>query len=452
MIRFACKCGNQFNVADDRAGEMLQCPRCSLLVDVPRADELAWLGPDGTYAIDTTGDDAPRPGETLAEMYRIHSRKTTDEFGNYKDLRPTAEFYRNIGDEPLEGHTPRRIAPRYDPETGERILPLGLKDEPPQPVLSLAVEVHPDELDELPVEAIPVAGVVAAAPEIRPGVRARSLGYATGETTGHTASLRSLPVDLLARPGNATVLFFVFWFYVAAELMMAAEHALSFGGIAVPGLVVVLSNVPLWLLLAHYGCVVQDVGPEAIDELPRPLRNFSPGEDVFGPGLRVAAAILLCYGPMLVVGGVTGLQPRAAAAATLLLGAMGSYLFPAVTLTLLTAGTVLNLSPGRLVGVIVQCGPQYALSALLAAASVVLALAVVLGPSVVPALEPATFLHAFGRPVVMVPALCVVMYVTHFFAWHLGLMYRAHHDGFPWVAQRHIRTPRPERRPAYLER
>ncbi len=452
MIRFACKCGNAFNVADDRAGEMLQCPRCSLLVDVPRADELAWLGPDGTYAIDTTGDDAPPPGRTLAEMYRTYSRKTTDEHGNYKDLRPTADFYRTIGDEPVDGHTPRRIAPRYDPVTGERILPLALKDEPAQPVLSLAVEVDLDELDEPPLEAIPVAGVVSAAPAVWPGAAARSLGYATNETTGHAASLRTLPVDLLARPGNATVLFFVFWFYVAAELMMAAEHALSFGGIAVPGLVVVLTNVPLWFLLAHYGCVVQDVGPEAIDELPRPLRNFSPAEDVVGPGVRVAVAILICYGPMLIVGGVTGLHPRAAAAATLLLGAVGSYGFPAVVLTLLTAGTVLNLSPGRVVGVIVQCGPQYVLSAVLAGATMALALAVVLGPSVVPALEPVAFLHLFGRAVVMVPAIWVVMYVTHFFAWHLGLMYRAHHDGFPWVAQRHIRTPRPERRATYLER
>jgi hypothetical protein len=34
------------------------------------------------------------------------------------------------------------------------------------------------------------------------------------------------------------------------------------------------------------------------------------------------------------------------------------------------------------------------------------------------------------------------IYITHFFCWHLGLMYRAHHDVFPWVLQRHEKKPR----------
>ncbi len=443
MIRFSCKCGFAFNVVDGRAGEMLQCPRCNLLVDVPRADELAWLGPDGTYAVDETGDAADVPGRTLGEMYRSYSSRRTDADGVEKDLRPTAEHIRRAGDEP-RGARPARIAPRYDPETGERILPLGLKDEAAQPVLSLAEEVDPAELawaadddTPMPVEAIPMATLV-------PG---GSLGYATG-STGGGISLRTLPVDLLVRPGNATVLFFVFWFYVAAWVAKVILNAFALAVLHVPTTSVAWLNVPLWLLAAHYGCVVQDVGPDAIDELPRPLRNFAPAEDVIGPAVRVGAAGAICYGPMLVVAAATDLH-GAGAAAALLLGVGGAYCFPAVVLTLLTGATVLNLSPPRVVGVMVRCGPQYALSAVLGVASLALTACVVLGPSVLPVLAPLTFLRAFNNPATLVPAVAATMYVTHFFAWHLGLMYRAHHDTFPWLAQRHIRTPRPERRRAY---
>ena len=65
MIRFACKCGFEFNVTEDRAGHMLQCPRCSLLVDVPRREELSWLGPDGTYAVTDTKAGRRLPKQTV---------------------------------------------------------------------------------------------------------------------------------------------------------------------------------------------------------------------------------------------------------------------------------------------------------------------------------------------------------------------------------------------------
>jgi hypothetical protein len=36
--------------------------------------------------------------------------------------------------------------------------------------------------------------------------------------------------------------------------------------------------------------------------------------------------------------------------------------------------------------------------------------------------------------------LLVGIYLSHAFAWYLGLMYRAHHGQFPWILQRHIST------------
>jgi hypothetical protein len=440
MIRFSCKCGFEFKVAEDRAGGTVQCPRCALLVDIPRADELAWLAPDGTYALDETAVAPAVPGQTLAEMYRAFSRKTRDDDGVEKDLRPDEEHFRRIGDEPdVQTHRPVRIAPHYDPVTGERIVPLSLMDEDPQAVLPLAVLVDPSEPEELP-EAI-LEPDIPVATAVSPVFPVRSLGYATG-ATGHSVSVTSLAVDLLVRPANVTVLFFIYWFYLAAYLLKIplTTYALF---LHVPPPLLNLVNLPLWLLAAHYGCVVEDVGPEAIDELPRPLRNFSLGEDLFGPMLRVAAAGVICYGPMIVVTVATGLEAPPAAAATVALAAAGTFLFPAVVLTLLTGTTVLNLTPGRVIGVIGHCGPQYALSVVMAGLAGVLSIWIVLGPAVLPVIADIPGAHAADHVAVLVPGLALTAYVTHWFAGHLGLMYRAHHDSFPWMAQRHVRTPRP---------
>ena len=430
MIRFSCKCGFEFNLTDDRAGAMVQCPRCALLVDAPRADELAWMGPDGTLAIDESADPGPPvPGQTLAEMYRTFSRKATDDRGEPLDRRGRADA------PDVQTHQPERIAPRYDPVTGERIIPLALREEKPQPVIAMAVEADPSEIDTFPDDAASVMAIpVASAGPVR------SLGYATGDA-GRAVTVKSLAADLLARPANVTVLFFVFWFYVAAALLAMPLVTLA-DVLHVPPAVANLLNVPLWLLAAHYGCVVQETGPELMDELPRPLRNLDLGEDLFGPAVRVAAAAAICYGPMVAVAAVTGMAKPQAAAGTLLLMGLGSLLFPAVVLTLLTGTTVLNLAPHRVIGVMVECGSQYVVSAIGAAAVLALSAGVVLGPAVLPVLERFKVAHLADGLAAQAAALTVTVYVTHAFAFHLGFLYRAHHHGFPWLAQRHVPTPR----------
>ena len=46
------------------------------------------------------------------------------------------------------------------------------------------------------------------------------------------------------------------------------------------------------------------------------------------------------------------------------------------------------------------------------------------------------------EPYVQLPLLAVCVYLAHFFCWHLGLLYRAHHDDFPWLMQRHVKRNR----------
>ena len=49
MIRFRCRCEEQFEVPDELAGTSLQCLNCGLLVDVPTIDDLPGLEAGGTY-------------------------------------------------------------------------------------------------------------------------------------------------------------------------------------------------------------------------------------------------------------------------------------------------------------------------------------------------------------------------------------------------------------------
>ena len=38
--------------------------------------------------------------------------------------------------------------------------------------------------------------------------------------------------------------------------------------------------------------------------------------------------------------------------------------------------------------------------------------------------------------------LILAVYLMHLFCWRVGLLYRAHHEDFPWAFQYHVRTPR----------
>lgn len=421
MIRFTCLCQHKIEADEDLAGGLLQCPRCGRLNDVPTLSDLPHLGDDGTYNVDVTRpkDDPVR----LAELSIVYSKGVRDQDGDEIDLRmsaaelgaPGSDLQDDVtGDDgviPLKGELrppSRRPAPRYDPETGELIRPVELKADPDAPPLSPT--------------AIPVARA--------------AVGYASGATVGRDRTGRIL-VDLLM-PVNVTVMAFIFVAHVLLQIT---------GMVTVNGLWMI-AFLPLMLvgfIVSHYGNIVDETGPQDRDEVPRPLRGCALMDDIWTPFVNVFLALSICFLPAvffaLRLG--AGLPPAVRWTVTGAIFMVGVVFLPAVLLTTVAGGTVVNLRPDRLVGVMRVAGAKYGLA--------------VLGSVI------ATFTYGFGfiaadlafiraltgarspMPVWMhlvgYPMLAVGIYFAHAFCWQLGLLYREFHAEFPWAYQRHVRDP-----------
>ncbi len=407
---------------------MLQCPQCGLAVDIPTMDDLPNLNPDGTFAFDDLS--VLEDPITLADLHRTFTPRTTDEQGHEKDLRPTRDHFERIV--VAETLAPQRVAPRYDPVTGELIRPLQLKDEEPVPVIPLGPDSRPV------TDPIPATRPSPKFQHTQP-MPVPSLAYAVGAT--RRPSHYPPWVDLLM-PANMAVMFFVLLFYVAAYLAKIPLNTFAIY-LNVPTVYALIPNIPLWLIVAHYGCVVEDIGPDAMDELPRPMRHMAFGEDLFHPLLRVLLALTLCFWPVGLVLLKMDQTTRAGPALVLTLVVIGCSVFPAVALTTLTGVTVLNLTPSRIMAVISLCGGRYLKAVPLFFAVFVLTSYLMLGPSTIPAMVNFPGIQYTLRLTVLLPGVVLAIYLSHLFAWQLGLMYREHFDEFPWLAQRHIRTEKP---------
>jgi hypothetical protein len=404
-----------------------------LLADVPTLSDLAHLNPDGTFAFDESA--SPVDTTTASDLHAIFTNKTVNSQGVVKDLRPKAPHFETIGETDQQ---PIRVTPRYDPVTGELIRPLQFKDEKPAPVISMGVLIDPAKVLEeneipLPVEAIPSH----PAPPIP---RARQLGYAMGDTRKQV-TLTNLCIELLM-PANTVVMFFVFVLYI---LGYYSTCALASYGVRLELNTVwpfLIANLPMWMILSHLGSVIEDTGPDAIDELPRPLRDFSPGEDFFTPLFRTLLAGALCFWPMVLACVKVDWHNPAALPLVIVLGLVGSFFFPAVFLTAVTGTTILNLRFDRLLSVIRLCGGNYFVSIVLFITAIVPTVYYIAGGVLFhPPLAGFPF-DTLGRTVPMLGIMMLAVYLIHFFAWHLGLLYRQHHDQFPWLAQRHVKEPR----------
>jgi hypothetical protein len=117
----------------------------------------------------------------------------------------------------------------------------------------------------------------------------------------------------------------------------------------------------------------------------------------------------------------------------------GAFFLPAVLLTTVTGTTLLNLRPDRVLAVIRRCGGDYILSVGAFLLMLVPSTFYLVAPRIFFANASSTIIKNMSREYVMLPLLAICVYLAHFFCWHLGLMYRAHHDEFPWLLQRHIR-------------
>lgn len=412
-------CRSRLEVADDLAGGLTQCPHCGRLNDVPTLSDLPHLADDGTYKVDV---ERPRDDPIrLAELSIIYSKGTTDADGDVIDLRisaaelappPDAATSDGVGDDdiiPLKDEGPTRgvrPAPRYNPETGELITPIDLAPDPDRP--------------DNPA-AIPMAKA--------------AVNYASGERLHRTTPMTAA-IELLM-PVNVAVMAFLFVAHVFLQFI---------GTVTVSGLwfIVVVPLGLVCIIISHYGNVVDEIGPQERDELPRPLRSLGFGEDIWHPFVNVFFSLGLCFVPALIVLQRTrGVLPmQVTLALTGLLLAVGVFFLPGVMLTANTSGTMANLRPDRFFGMIRTLGGHYGLAVLTGAiataaygfgiVSADLAFIRILTGSA----PLAGWVHVAGYPM-----LALGIYCAHLFCWHLGLLYREHHAQFPWAYQRHVRDP-----------
>jgi hypothetical protein len=407
---------------------MVQCPQCGRLNDVPLLSDLENLDDGGVYKLDEAPSLQPDP-ERIAELTRVFTKDHYDSDGQPIDLRGT------LAPEPPPAGTPAynpdvtaiSAAPKYDPDTGERVREL---------------EIKPDGAP--PAESIPVARLAPQPPQ--------TIAY--GMDVPEPLEFLSLPLRLL-RPANLLVMLFIFLAHVVGQFMSVA---LWFG---------FFLFAPAWLvwhglLLSHFVNVIDETGPASKDELPTPLRHMGWQEDLWGPFTQFMLAIGICFGPsLLLVFNFRNMPQTAGLALIGLMFVLGMILFPAALLTTTTSGTVANARPDRLVGVAVVCGVEYLLLLVIWLAAAFCWIGGFLGINWLAQAGAAAgvVFPPWLRWYTAYLALAAGIYLMHLFCWHLGTLYRKHHEGFPWILQRHTRdTPagpagfpvgRPKRRGRY---
>jgi hypothetical protein len=416
MIAFQCTCHHRFEVPDDQAGADLQCPRCGRLNTVPTANDLGLLNEDGTYKVDgPVGPEQQNP-EVAEELARIYRHSRLDEFGNEIDLRShsTPLDYERVGVDPMdmkpEGRD-RLPPPKYDPETGELIRPMEIRKDPN-------------------------ANVRAALPAIKP-------------------NRRRVAVERLDRVGAAWVFASLFKpaNLVVLSLVVAA-HVFYF--------ITVMSGAFLWLtwplalfvamaMVAHFGNVIDETGPSSQDELPRPLRNVSWSDDLWGPFWAYCLMAIVCYGPAYLVWRQTNFPvPGAQLTLTGILVAGGTFIAPAVLLITQTSGSWINLWPPRVFRTIGVLWRIYPLLMLLYIISVPVYLFGLWHWTIAARAVTLYFLADVARiapPSVpgvldwLIILACTFggIFTMHYFSWVLGHVYRVYHRQMPWAYQGPLR-------------
>jgi hypothetical protein len=398
MINFPCTCGHRFSFPDEEAGGMTQCPQCKRLVDIPIPGDLANFEEDGTVKMDIPFADEPEE-DRMRELTRAYLPRRQDANGEDYDLRVTMEQIEAAGTEEIPLELKDEVkpgAPKYDPVTGELIRPMALKEDAYQKVIPLPPQV--------------------------------TLGYARPAEQEMEVPPWRIPLELFKVQNLAVMVGFFAMLMLAMFMWVAIGGGLFFAGFFVIFVYMVM--------MAHGSNVVEDIGHAGKDELPAPLRGVEFGEDIWKPFVNFAGAAMLCEAP-----GVILVQNGQWAAGYALL-ALGWFMFPAILLTLSTSGSVMNLRPDRVFSVIGHCGISYVFAVGLWVAATATffvghEIAVAWAMSL---MKPFGFIK-LPVPVWVAFALMVVgIYLFHWFCWRLGLLYRQHHEKFPWVLQQHVRS------------
>jgi hypothetical protein len=420
IIRFPCHCGHLFELTRDHAASAIQCPKCGRLNDVPALSDMGNLDDDGTLRL--KDDDAPatRRPTNAPQVFTSFRRGHIDRDAGDIDLRPTHEDLANVGADRAPDEIPlldddANVAPKkpkYDPVTGELIRPVGLAKTP----------------DMVPAAQIPVARVAVP------------LTYAAGDLRG-VMKLSKVLVELFM-PVNFIVTLFIFVFYVFFQILDVVIMVL----LAAAGVLPVLAHFPLvFVLMGHYARTLVHNGPDAMDELPRPLGSLNWTDDFWRPFVQMFTSLVVCFIPTIVC--LMYVPAKFAAAAILPLG-LGLFFFPAVFLTVATSGAAANLRPDRLTAVIRIAGGQYMTAFLIWLAAVPMFVFSIVSVAIIPGdvLAKHPGLYKLNHPLVVYPEILLTILVMHLGAWHLGLIYRRFHHDFPWVLQHHVSSRRLDER------
>lgn len=411
MITFQCRCSHAFTVPDDEAGQSLQCPSCGLLVDVPTIEELRSLNEDGSYILNDPAAPPPAPRRKSREVKDTPQIVTPDS----TDRRMSLDEFLKIGtsdDDLLEIRDEVRPGvpkhPKYDPVTGELILPIEVK----------APKAAP------PLVAQPVV-----------------LGYERAATGKRPASIWHPFVGMFELP-NLVVCGVVtaIWYFNMILLVVGFTLLMP--------LVFVLAL--LLMTVAHFANVVDETGPTGTDEMPAPLRSANIYDDFIRPLMQVFAAYALAYSPIVLVNLYVTKLPWSVNFGLL---AIFFMLVPALLLTLISSGALNNLVPHRALSVITASSWHYWVVTVTGfVATFAFALGSLFGMSAGDAVSRRLFTGPvgaratfFGLPnwleLVLAPiAVFIGVYAVHVFCWQLGTLYRLHHERFNWVLQKHEKT------------
>lgn len=408
VISFPChRCGEDLSVPSDLSGGEIQCPTCGTLTSVPLLSDLPNLRADGTHAFDLS--PAPRDPDRVPTLIRSFGTRHTDTEGQEIDNRTLPD---EIALAPLPP-PPARPAPRYDPETGERIDALAIQK-------------------QRPIPAQPLPPLAATKPH--------SIGYATPGKT-EFAPTKGVWMQLFL-PGNALVLVVVWIAHVAGAILdLFIRYLLTVidkvSGVSIPAWPF---NFFFWLVVAHYGVVILESGEEERDHLPRPLRDLSFVDDVTAPLFKVLVAYFLAYLPTVLIlmmsNGETASVPLAVALV------VGGAVFPAMLLAACGSNTLENLRPDRLLRVMRACGWAYVRLTLLTIVIVPIYLWISVGINVLDPLIGGTRLgditaDLMSRGLIILPGLTICVYAFHGICWRLGQLQRAHHKSFGWAWEVH---------------
>lgn len=398
------------------AGGMLQCPKCGKLNDAPTLSDLANMEGDGTFKLDAPPVEPEK--NRLSKLIRTFAHITHDDDGNEIDLRNDVVQMGKAGVNevaPQYRAKERHNVPKYDPVTGELVLPMEVAEQAATPMM-----------------AVPVGEAA----------NARILGYARPNPRNAGGRLGEEPpadpLVTLLRPLNVFVMSIVFlWHFVAASAMVfgvvIGPLLIVFG----PILVVILLMIP-----GHYGCVVEEFGPEGRNELPRPLRSVEFWDDIFYPAMRFIVAGVCAYAPAVAVAWTGSIPEGVRALMALVLAIGGSIIFPVLLLTTVAGGAYVNLRPDRVLATLWACGMRYWAAVAYWVVGLAMYSIVLFGtiPPVLALLFPAPPGWLIGSKGIWVAAMGLAVVFTHALCMELGLLYRKHHSEFPWAFQRHVPT------------